>query len=66
MSKKKKSSFKTCRFVEQEGQYAVFVTHGCRNVALVKAGKMVTPKKKCRDCLFWEPREGEGDEKTKV
>ena len=66
MSKKIKSSFKTCRFVEHEGQYAVFVNQGCRNIALVKNGKMVTPKNRCKDCQFWQPKEGAGNEKTKV
>lgn len=57
--------YKNCRYAEDIGTRAVYVNPGCPKAVTIK-GKLVTSKKYCEECRFYESKEDDhGDQKNR-
>lgn len=52
--------YQTCKHAESIGQIAVYVTPGCKRASMVR-GNLVSSKKRCMECKYYEEREEKRD-----
>ena len=51
-----KEKYETCIHVKSIGNLAVFVDPGCPQANLIR-GKLVSSRKRCKECREWKGRE---------